>query len=486
MSRSVALAAALAASAAAALPPPQNPFCGFATARDSVSVTLGCANGGVITGFDFAAYGTPSGSCSAGWSHNASCDAPTAMSVFTQACANKTWCTLVGDGSTFPDPCNGVIKSIAVTARCSDPAGGYQVVVQPSCATSDGSPPCPLPTWTPTYQVNRSTICQPGNVATYLNATQAAQWGLISLDWSIAYGVWNTGLDNATGAATLVEQCRQIKAVNPLTKCLVYRNTELALAWLEPQRAVMDDPAFASYFLQYQPGNPSNTTPGTLYNEDAGFPANGFRQYFWNYSNPDVVGYVLGVSEQGELGTGSPYVDGTFLDDSQAIPQEHGNAPANIGLTPLQLASIQNDTHNFVQTAITTLASTGHYIWQGFNNNPGGDPDEVAPGPSAGSCSQYMEMVCAPSWQLVPMTMQWGSDKEQLLAAFLIGRGPYAYVGYGWTGGPIPAWDPIWDAYDVGTPSNLCTSNGNGVYGRNYTNGYATLDCNSWTATLAF
>lgn len=30
-----------------------------------------------------------------------------------------------------------------------------------------------------------------------------------------------------TGAATLVEQCRQIKAVDPTTKCFVYRNTEL-------------------------------------------------------------------------------------------------------------------------------------------------------------------------------------------------------------------------------------------------------------------
>ena len=47
-------------------------------------------------------------------------------------------------------------------------------------------------------------------------------------------------------------------------------------------------------------------------------PANGCRQFFWNYSNPDAAAYVLSTSEQGPLGTGSPYVDGTFLDDSQA------------------------------------------------------------------------------------------------------------------------------------------------------------------------
>lgn len=67
-----------------------------------------------------------------------------------------------------------------------------------------------------------------------------------------------------TGASTLVEQCRRIKAVcvrlpecspcctvftrvdpllsflarvqvDPTSKCFVYRNTELALEWLEPQ-----------------------------------------------------------------------------------------------------------------------------------------------------------------------------------------------------------------------------------------------------------
>ena len=84
------------------------------------------------------------------------------------------------------------------------------------------------------------------------------------------------------------------------------------------------------------------------------------------------------------------------------------------------------------------------------------------------------------------MTMQWGSDsKEQILAAFLIGRGPYAYVGYGWNGGPLPSWDPMWDAFDVGVPTGLCVSSG-GVYSRTYSRGSASLDCNTWTATLSF
>lgn len=117
----------------------------------------------------------------------------------------------------------------------------------------------------------------------------------------------------------------------------------------------MYDAAFADFFLQYQPGNPQGKPAGIIYNENAGGPGSGFNQFFWNYSNYDAWQYVLYESEMGSLGTGSPYVDGTFLEsvvklkaggfeftveryaidrfiipfvvrysDSQAIPQEVG------------------------------------------------------------------------------------------------------------------------------------------------------------------
>ena len=246
----------------------------------------------------------------------------------------------------------------------------------------------------------------------------------------------------------------------------------------------MEDPSKRGWFLQYQPGNPGGVPPGTLYNEDAGGNAAGCKQYFWNYSNPDAAAWVLAESEQGALATGSPYVDGTFLDDSQAIPQEHGDAPRNMGLSALQLAALQNDTHRFVQTAITTLAAQGKFSWQGFDGNRGGDPDEVAPAPRASNCAAYMAEVCAPGWQSVPMTMNW-DGANTTLAAFLIGRGPVAYLGSGWNGGPLLRWDARFDM-DVGEPQGLCTSPSANVFSRAWTRGVATLDCGSFEATLAF
>ena len=245
------LAACLASRAAAA----SQPFCGSSTARSADVLVLRCAAGaGAIAALDFVAYGTPSGSCAGGdLARNASCDWAGAAAWAAAACVGKTECVLSADGRGVPDPCEGVIKTLAVVARCAAPPGGSALPVVPPCSTTQGTPPCPAPTWAPVWALNRSTICQPGaNVGdAWLDETAAAKWGLVSLDWSIANGVWrgNGDVANMTGAATLVEQCRRIKAVDATTKCFVYRNTELALEWLEPQRAVMRDPAFAGYFL---------------------------------------------------------------------------------------------------------------------------------------------------------------------------------------------------------------------------------------------
>ena len=479
---------------------PQQPFCGSSTARGADVLVLRCAAGaGAIASFDFAAYGTPSGSCAGGnLAHNASCDWAGAAAWAAAACVGKTECVLSADGRSggVPDPCEGVVKTLAVVARCAAAPGGSALPLVPPCSVTQGTPPCPAPTWAPVWALNRSTICQPGgNVGdSWLDAEKAARWGLISLDWSVANAVWrgNGDVSNMTGAATLVEQCRRIKAVDPTTKCFVYRNTELALEWLEPQRAVMRDPAFVDFFLQYQPSSPANGTPGTPYNEDAGGPGAGCRQFFWNFSNADAFEYVLGVSEQGALGTGSEFVDGTFLDDSQAIPQEHDSAPSNMGLSAMQLLEVQNASWAFFNAAVAALSSKSKFIWQGFNGLEEGDPDGVGSSPTQGTCAAYMAIVCAPEWQGIPRTMLWPSaqaDKLPVLASFLVSRGPYDYLGYGWYGGgsvSIPEFDPLWDAYDVGEPTGACTETSPGVFSRTWSKGSATLDCGTWTATLNF
>jgi len=83
------------------------------------------------------------------------------------------------------------------------------------------------------------------------------------------------------------------------------------------------------------------------------------------------------------------------------------------------------------------------------------------------------------------MTLNW-DGRNTTIAAFLIGRGPVAYVGKGWTGGVgMMDWDPRFD-FDVGEPLGLCAQRAPGVFERAWTKGLVELDCNAFTAVLPF
>ena len=96
----------------------------------------------------------------------------------------------------------------------------------------------------------------------------------------------------------------------------------------------------------------------------------------------------------------------------------------------------------------------------------------------------------------------------QQIATLLLGRGPYAWLGYNYAGdmpqtnmacvhvlGAIIAvstalsagvgrpWPAVLDT-DVGVPTSNCTEPSPGVFERRYSRGLARLDCNSYTASI--
>lgn len=182
----------------AQLPQPSQPFCGYDTDRTTPSVTLACATpGAVINAITFASYGTPTiGLTCSSYAVITSCNSLQSRAVAEAACLGQAEC-VVAYPAGLSDPCPDVVKTAAVVANCSEPPGGYSVRVVKSCAMA-GAPagtPCPSPLWKPTWQLNRSTLCNAGGGGTngegYLNATQAARFGLVSLDWAVAQGVWD-------------------------------------------------------------------------------------------------------------------------------------------------------------------------------------------------------------------------------------------------------------------------------------------------------
>lgn len=81
--------------------------------------TLNCGPNQTITSVAFADFGTPSGSCAAGFEVNSSCHDARARAVVESACLHKRWCRLEASREVFGDTCNGVTKYLAATVRCA-------------------------------------------------------------------------------------------------------------------------------------------------------------------------------------------------------------------------------------------------------------------------------------------------------------------------------------------------------------------------------
>jgi hypothetical protein len=251
---------------------------------------------------------------------------------------------------------------------------------------------------------------------------------------------------------------------------------ELALEWLESQRAVMYDPLYAGFFLRYPDakGNKLN-----VYNEPIAFG----DQFFWDFTNASAAGYFI----QATMAVlNDPAVDGTFTDDVDGVPEEHPAVQKAINMTDAQLAQLQYATLATNMLLIEALVPNQKYNWQAF-----GAEDGVNAGPTRGNCAGWMRTMCDPAYQGRAMLMQMdnaAANSNQTVAAFLITRPPHAYLGWGWESDDRN-WNDIF-YLQVGAPltggAGLCAEGPSGVFMRAYSAGTAMLDCNAWSAKLPF
>lgn len=354
--------------------------------------------------------------------------------------------------------------------------------LSPSCALN--GLPCAPPRWAPTYNLTQSTVIQTGHTAGLFMPNHT--WGLVSLDWSVARGSWfanNTA--NTTCEATHRENCRALKAAGKVTRCFSYYNSELALEWLESQRAIMQDPSNADLFLQYQPGNPSGTPPGTVLH----LPNPYGDQLLWNHTN--VRTQMLFIESLLGVVTAGPEFDGAFTDDVDGLPAEHATVPAQLGMSDDDVASLRFATQSMGSALIAQLTLAQRYTWQAFGSRDTSAPHVVARGfvgITPASCASFMRTFCAVEYQARPMLMHMSVASPAIanatLAAFLISRPPYAYLGYAWESNDANFSSLFY--LSVGDPTALCAEGPAGVFARPYSLGTPRLDCNTFEAELPF
>jgi len=403
---------------------------------------------------------------------------------------------------------------------------------------------------TQTWQMNRSTIIQPCNDTGFTSPSSTLGWSVVDFDWSNAKG---TG--NAPGWAKhspmddeemLFQQVQMTTSATPGTTVWVYRGSVYAYPWYTSVRTILDDPAYASWFIDFKPTGPwhspkcdNNFTPPKcsdhyhMQEQSPGFPHGdgdckapgcdcgsqpcGF--YLFNHSATAMVhgqsfqdwfvhSYVLNKVGMSPLVSGFfwddhwPEAGGKFADSTGDIANDTG---LNVNLEEWdRIADSWGDNMNMLRQ--TTL-KLGKFAWQlmwtgGPPTSVGGMPPPHQPLVKQLTCASDLRTFCqeaaAPQTRAMLYTLNTTCRNanvttckllglKQDLVNFLLIRGEYAWLGHGFVGCSKQYPYPKVFHADYGRPvDRICHESAPGIFVREWSNVKVEMNCNTWEPALVW
>jgi len=361
-------------------------------------------------------------------------------------------------------------------------------VVFVGCWTANKHPFALNPPWPPTYNMAMSTILMPCNSEGWFDSSFAAKFGIASYDWSNAKALWSKAKP-MNCEETLVTQAEATKKINPDTHVWVYRNIVKALPWFSSVRAKLEDPKYWGWFLHYKNAS-GNTATTNLYHDFGQTPGgdcgNNVQcgEYLFDHRNDTLREFLINeyiVSQNGVL---NPAIDGIFLDDNWSADGPAEEDPKCIEIIGLSKADITNLTNAWraTQEAIyTALITHKAYVWQLLTDTMGSNNF------TRSQCTQWVQQNCGPNTPFTQRPFVLSLDKtavEQYLAMFLLVRGPYAWLGWAWSGCGGPWVRPPQLDVDYGAPTSDCKQTQPGIFTREYSKASITMDCPHFQATI--
>lgn len=228
--------------------------------------------------------------------------------------------------------------------------------------------------------------------------------------------------------------------------------------------------------------------------------------------------YIVDEYMLGAGGMASGVLDGFSLDDAWS---NHTNAGSNacdgspiggpsevdsfcmtdMNLTQGDVDAITAGWAGTVAAVAAAVNGAGGFLWNQFVTTS-------TPSNASGQCAAFFRDACGPSGTYLGSAIlhQFSEAPGRVfdplpafaedLAAFLLIRGPYAYLGFNWNGcsfSSIPggrnnqSWTfPDELDMDVGEPLGTCaeTAPGSGVFQRAWSRASVTFDCGLWVGTV--
>eukprot|EP01046_Picozoa_sp_COSAG06_P019467 COSAG06_NODE_1390_length_9607_cov_16.483172_5_plen_468_part_00 len=406
-----------------------------------------------------------------------------------------------------------------------------------------------LPKWKPTWSMARSTILYVDQPNGFHNVSEAVRWGVVAYDWSNAKALWaNEQPMNCD--ELLTRQAEMVQAVDPgvpgeQPRVWVYRNTAKALNFYASVREKLDDPAYAGWFVRYDPSryrgaasNASFVSPPCdwYYNStyvpkcsrhyhdqtdcphaEGGGPAypkggppstcremcdcgsNPCGEYTFNFLNESfqewfIHGYMISNAtlyhKPHPIGLG--WMDDRITMQGMSEEGARANFTQDTGLSATQMTELVAAYKATMARFNAAVVAEGGFTWMlmkgkvprvrpTFNRHTG---KNVTVNTSA--CIEILRESCVPhplAWReatlyLIQMPWEVLEQGDQVTAEFLLTRGDYAWVGWGWSG---TKHNPRAKEFDVdygGKAEAPCVeSETPGVFTREYPKATVTWDC---------
>ena len=362
----------------------------------------------------------------------------------------------------------------------------------PSCMLNNES--CPIPR---DWEVDWSVINSTALMASRGSAEEfnpVHRWGYVTLDWQAGWKRWvKRDPRKATCEATSSDNCVRLKQAGKVKRCGIYHNMQLALEWLESERVVMDDAHVKQgWFLTYPNGTVFDQKQHVPTPEAAWQSTINMSQWVIDWRNADAADYFVGAILNS---TFLPGVDATFTDDLPGVGSEDKAMIPATRLTNTSVAAIRRATQQAEMSLASALAISGKFCWDcvGGEDGPAGTSysmNQQPPPNTTAGCTAWFRHYCKPEMQGHGMFLGWSPTQPaptEAMAAFLIARGPYAFVGGRGLrdSAPTDNWHPLF-GLDVGEPLELCQEHAQGVFTRRWSKGTAALDCNRYQGELPF
>lgn len=290
-------------------------------------------------------------------------------------------------------------------------------------------------------------------------------------------------------------------------------------------RKRLEDPAYWGWFMPLANCSPApgvyvcgGNASDNLYHDYEQTPTGdcgvGVRcgEYVFNHRNASLLTDFLLLNATdgyffGETGLGSAIIDGYYIDDgwSSAGPSEmDADAVAKMGMSKADVAAMTAAWAANQAAWRDAFVAAGKFEWFLFLGGQQGAPGTNQTDP-AQTCAKYLTAFCGADSPSQTGTLFYGFSRithhqawfpngtlpyaEQDTALFALARGPYAYLGYGWTGcadAAHPFTRPASLDWDLGPPAGFCaeTAPGSNVWARTFQNAVVSVNCTSFESDV--